>query len=159
TISENAQGLDYWSFQQKAMFAWGWGPWMNVTDKFAAVLLHQADGNHFGWIRLTNGKVIKDYAYQSAVNAPILAGEMGFATGINSETTPGNFDAFVNAHHLIINFQQSPLPSRMILFNSVGEKLSEQVITQSQLVMDVSELAAGIYFVMVNDNEKRQVKK
>jgi len=47
----------------------------------------------------------------------------------------------------------------MFLLNDLGAKLREQPITQSELVMDISQLAAGIYFVVVENNEKRQVKK
>ena len=52
------------------------------------------------------------------------------------------------------------MPSRIILFNDVGVKLRDQPITQSELVMDISHLAAGIYFVAV-DNARggRSVKK
>lgn len=47
----------------------------------------------------------------------------------------------------------------MILFNDVGVKLNEQAITQSELIIDVSPLAAGIYFVAVDNGENREVKK
>jgi len=159
SIGDNPPGFDYWSFNLKAMFNYGFGPWMNATDKFVGVILKQADGVHFGWVRLTDGKVIKDYAYQSVAETPIGAGEVDIADNINSASANSSFDAFVTADQLIINFQQSSLPSRMILLNDVGEKVSDQAITQSQLVMDVSSLAAGIYFVAIDGNEKREVKK
>src|SRR6185436_18691595 len=83
-----------------------------------------------------------------------------FATGSNSASAPDLFDAFVENHHLILQFHQSPLPSRVILFNDVGVKLNEQAITQSKLVMNVSHLAKGIYLVAVDSaDEKRSVKK
>ncbi len=80
-------------------------------------------------------------------------------TRINSDITHDFFDAFVENQLLFIRFHQSPLPLRMILFNDLGVKLKELAITQSELVIDVSQLAKGIYFITVDDEKKRSVKK
>ena len=129
--------------------------------KFAPIILHLTDGNHYGWIRMTHYPnvdtlFIEDYAYQAIPDSAILT---GCPTSINSIPSSNLFNAYFENHHLILHFQQSPLPSRIILFNDVGVKLNEQAIAQSQLIMDVSNLAAGVYFVAVDDGEKRQVKK
>lgn len=81
-------------------------------------------------------------------------------TNVNDAVGADLFNAFIENKQLIIQLHQSPLPSRIIFFNAVGIKLREQTITQSEVVMDVSRLAAGIYFVAVVDvDEKRRVKK
>lgn len=142
-------------------------PWINNgADRYAGLKLHLPDGNHYGWIRMTcvpgpgNGfygyMTLKDYAYQtmpdSAITTPCYQ-------QVKEVVPPDLFNALVEDHQLILHFHQS-LPSfRMIFFNKIGVKLSEQVITQRKLVMDVSRLAMGIYFVVVDDGEKRQVKK
>lgn len=80
-------------------------------------------------------------------------------TNINSSVAPDLFNAFVENQQLIIQLNQSPLPSRIILFNAIGVKLSEHTITQSELVIDVSHFVAGVYFVAVDESGKRRVKK
>jgi len=136
-----------------------WGAY--GTDKFAAVILNLTDGNHYGWIRMTHYPnvdtlFIEDYAYQAIPDSSILT---GCPTSINSIPSSNLFNAYIENHNLILHFQQSPFPSRIILYNEVGEKMREQTITNSQMIIDVSNLAAGIYLVAVDNGEKRQVKK
>src|SRR5205814_9012224 len=44
------------------------------------------------------------------------------AKNINNAVAPNLFDAYVEDDELHIHFNQSPLPSRMILFNALGVK-------------------------------------
>lgn len=81
------------------------------------------------------------------------------ATNTGNMVVADFFDAFVEDHQLHIHFNQSPLSSRMILFNDLGVKLREAIITQNELVMDVSQLGTGIYFVAVDNQNRRSVKK
>jgi hypothetical protein len=58
--------------------------WVGAGDAYVGVKFQLDDGQHFGWIRCempTNGRlIIKDFAYESAVNTPIAAGDVGTAT-------------------------------------------------------------------------------
>ena len=155
---------DYWPYGLGMMTTWNSfeAPWVFYGEnKFAAVKLHLTDGDHYGWIRMSHTPgvdtlFIQSYAYEAIADSAILT---GCPTPINTIPSPNLFNAFIEDHQLILHFPLSPLPSRIILFNDVGVKLNEQTITQSQLIIDVSNLAAGVYFVAVDDGEKRQVKK
>ena len=81
------------------------------------------------------------------------------ATNLDNSVAGNFFDAFVEDRHLHIQLNQSPLPLKMILFNDLGVKLREAIITQNEWVMDVSQIPSGIYFVAVDDQQKRNVKK
>jgi len=124
-------------------------------------MLHLTDGNHYGWIRMSHyysdTVFIEDYAYEAIPDSSILTSCI--ATDVKDIATPYLFKAFVRDHQLVIRFNQSQPPSQLLLLNDLGVEVNEKVITQSELVMDVSHLAAGIYFVAVDDGEKRQVKK
>ena len=51
------------------------GSWWNVPgDKYLGIILNLNDGNHYGWIRITDGSIIKDYAYQSEPDTVIYTG-------------------------------------------------------------------------------------
>ena len=57
--------------------------WIGAGDAYFGVKFMLDDGIHFGWVRCempASGRlVIKDYAYESAVNTPITAGDQGTA--------------------------------------------------------------------------------
>lgn len=165
-IFEYASDIYYWECCAVPMMgSWsfaGSAPWdYNAIHKFAGVKLQLSDGNHYGWIRMTHHYFddtlfIEDYAYETIPDKPITT---PCATQVKPIAATNLFNALVKDHQLILHFHQSPLPSQMFLLNEVGVRLREQSITQSEMVMDVSQLAAGIYFVVVDDHEKRQVKK
>jgi ureidoglycolate hydrolase len=60
-----------------------WGDWSNNTDRYLAVRISVAGAWHYGWVRLSVivsmtsavSFTIRDYAYNSIPNQPILAGE------------------------------------------------------------------------------------
>lgn len=131
------------------------------NENYLGIRFTDSVGVHYGWIRVqsvSSHLTIYDYAYDSIPGQSIWAGQI-YPTLIDGVITSNLFNTFIENHHLILHFPQSPLPSGIILFNDVGVKLNEQAITQSQLIIDVSNLAAGVYFVAVDDGEKRQVKK
>jgi hypothetical protein len=53
-----------------------YGPWSSYGDKYLRFALHLADGGHYGWIRLQEGALIKDYACSAQPNTPLLAGDV-----------------------------------------------------------------------------------
>src|SRR5262249_7821660 len=62
------------------------GFWINIKDRFAGLKLIVGADILYGWVRmdakLKKHLIIKDYAYNSTPNQPILAGE-GLPTSIN----------------------------------------------------------------------------
>lgn len=51
------------------------GTWKNVENHFIGICFNSPTGLKYGWIRLLNTVTIADYAYNSAITQPILAGE------------------------------------------------------------------------------------
>ncbi len=64
------------------------GPWHSAKDKFMGIILHESDGNHYGWIRMTDGEILKDYAYQSQPDISIMAGQFDSADTLQVVVTP-----------------------------------------------------------------------
>src|SRR5205823_310862 len=66
TIASSLPLGDNWELNEREMFGstctyyssaevcYETGPWLNPMDKFAGVILHLADGDHYGWIRMTH---------------------------------------------------------------------------------------------------------
>jgi hypothetical protein len=139
-------------------------PLASMSEKrFLGLRLSVDNSIYYGWVRLSidlnnTMVIVKDYAYDSIPNEPILTGN-SIPTGITSVPAPDLFNAFVKNEQLFIHFYQSPLTSQIILLNDLGVKLNAPVVTKTDMVMDVSQIAKGIYFVVVDDNRTRCVKK
>src|SRR6185369_8157255 len=109
-------------------------------------------------MRLYNGNKLKDYAFESIPDSSILAGQKEIAT-IAQATSENLFNAFIQSHQLVVNNLQPSPTSKLALLNGVGEILYEQPITQSPTEINLSHYPAGIYLVLYEDGEKREVKK
>lgn len=140
-------------------------PWINnEVDAYAAFQIHFPDGNHFGWIRMTcnpatgydGDMTIKDYAYQAIPDSSITT---PCHQQINEIASTLLFSVLTENNQLIIQFHQLPMGNRITLLNEMGMQLYEQPISQTQIVIDVSELSSGIYFIVVEDEKGNQVKK
>jgi hypothetical protein len=59
-----------------------WGNWNQQTEKFLGIRFTINNEQHYGWVRLTTDThspyiIIHDYAYESAPDVPIIAGDIG----------------------------------------------------------------------------------
>lgn len=161
--------------------------WENI-EKYVGVKFRfeGVSGIHYGWIRLDVHTInpgdisitIKDWAYNSVKNEPILAGEGAVATLVCQEYEPNN--SFANA--VLINTNQSilslisnatdkdfyqfnitadqpnlqlvlsglPKNYDMILYNSFQQKIAKAKNLQKENDTIVyNNAAAGIYYVKV----------
>ena len=98
------------------------GNWVGAGDKYAGVqfTLSPQGTTHFGWIRLnipSPGTVtVKDYAYESAPNTPIIAGAMGQAVTLNGSVNQTTFPASGGTliyTFTLMNSSGSSLPVRL----------------------------------------------
>jgi hypothetical protein len=89
TIRSNLNWVNTTSSASKFLRAYAnpgnrwWGNWTDSTDHYLGLKIKQGTNTYYGWVRLgvsvITGKssvTIKDYAYNSIPNKPILAGQM-----------------------------------------------------------------------------------
>ena len=135
----------------------GDGFWNNASDKFVALKLKVGSNTYYGWVRLdvnstASAFVVKDYAYNSIANQPILAGQ-------TSSSTTGIFEAF-NTNDFTISPQPAsdivnvvlPKGANNLTIIDINGKIvyNENLYNVSFKSISTGNLNNGIYFISIN---------
>ena len=143
-----------------------------VEDKYLGIKFKAEDEKmHFGWIRCSvideheEGLtlIIKDYAYESKPNVPIIAGDtIGDTTKFVLEAEEiheldANIYSFQKTIYCIINHED--MNAELFIYSISGEKIVTQKLTAEKTAIDFSKYAAGIYVVEIRNDDKKFVKK
>ena len=124
-------------------------------DKFMGVKFTIGTSIHYGWLRLdmsvnADSITIKDFAYETTPNTPILAGDTGTAVGLASQSVKSEFDYFASNGRITIN---SELVSNSVLsiFDLGGKLLQSEMIGGQKQVLVQGNLE-GIYIVEIRNS-------
>lgn len=136
-----------------------YGNFGDNAEHYIGVMFQPGGGTNFnyGWIRVSdipqagNTVTIKDFAYNTVVDQPILAGQM--TVGIAEEGV--NAKIFAADHKLNIRTEAT---GSLSVINAVGQVVVSQQIAENT-VIDMSTYSAGIYTVRFESNGKTLVKK
>ena len=131
--------------------------WVDIGDRYLGFSLFLPLDTLYGWIRVNvtsenNGyrTTIKDYALN---NNPWL--------GIGTATREAVFSLFPNPARetLTVMSSTNETGSAVIIQNLTGLTLLCQPLVSRQITLDISSLSPGIYFMTLNSNHSRQVRK
>jgi hypothetical protein len=85
------------------------GEWLSTTDGYLGLKLKKGTKTYFGWLRISVSMsdksasfTVKDYAYNSIANQPILAGQSTSAALINANIYSQATQKDVNSNHFTI---------------------------------------------------------
>ena len=144
------------------------GIWNNVIDKYVALKIQVSTNIYLGWARLDVGSIgwpvtIKDYAYNSFPNQPILAGQT-VATGINENSFASSINIFPNPATTQLTIYNGKLKiENVTIYDLTGrEAYNENHQTpnaNSEISIDVSKFPAGVYAVQIKTADYRATKK
>lgn len=162
---------------------YNYGNWINSTDHFLGIKFFVNDYPYYGWIRMAvflnetkASCTIKDFAYQTSPDTPILAGDKG-ETGTSKSTSNRNEKEITNKSSEIkvtpnpisstakINFSISkPGKVSLNLYAISGrlvKTISEKTFTEGnhQITLDTKDLNAGIYFIRLKSDDLIGTKK
>ena len=117
---------------------------------------------HYGWARveyLPGGSLsIKDYAYEATPNTPIIAGDNGAGlVGVQEQLNAVTISVLNNS--IRIENKGANNDCLMVLTNISGQQILEKQLKENIELVDVSELATGIYLVKVISDNQSYVKK
>jgi len=135
-----------------------WGLWDSLSDYFLGLRILQSGQTHYGWVRLRvdvtrsyASFIVKDYAYNSIPNQPILAGqtittgiiENAFASSINLFPNPAN-----NQLTIILGINNQKVD---VAISDINGKTIYSTTTNGMQMIDVNtkDFAAGIYAVQI----------
>lgn len=136
--------------------------WNGVTDKYLGLRFLIGTATHYGWARMDcNGDTwtLKDYAYNSAANGAINAGQMPVASVETMDLE--SLVHFINQpNNSILVRINAPLTNGEIKVVSMsGQIVSSMNITSDVETIDMSGLSAGIYMINVISAEGTITKK
>lgn len=131
------------------------GQFPGSGDKFLGVKFTIGTAVHYGWLRLdmsanSDSITIKDFAYETTPNTPILAGSTVSTVGITKQAEKTNFDFFAVNGKININ---SDLASNSILsIYDLSGKLIQSDMIGSQKEVSVRGNLEGIYLVEIRNS-------
>jgi hypothetical protein len=146
-------------FQIPRTGGWIWqyrGNWNGVSDKYVPLQLDLSSQKFYGWARLdaaigTPSFTVKDYAYNSIPNQPILAGQTT-TTGIKENSFASSIKLFPNPadNHFTIDLGSSNKKVEVTITNITGKVVYTTIATDTQRVeINTNDFAEGIYVVQI----------
>ena len=143
------------------------GLWDNVSDYYLGLRLLQSGQTYYGWVRLRvdvtstyASLIIRDYAYNTIPNQPILAGQT-MTTAIIENTLASSMNIFPNpaSNELTTNFTlEEPADVQFVLYDIVGNLIvlaSEEnyAAGPNRKEMNVEQVPSGIYQLAIKTNQ------
>ncbi|PKP01783.1 MAG: hypothetical protein CVU11_14195 [Bacteroidetes bacterium HGW-Bacteroidetes-6] len=140
-----------------------YGNFGDNTDHYMGLMFDISGSYYYGWVRVqvamdpanqaSNIITIKDYAYNSTADAPILAGQM--AIGVEENTLDGNIFAYDRQ----LNVELADANGTVTVYNAVGQVVISQEINNANTVIGMNSFDSGIYNVVVESNGMIMQKK
>lgn len=144
------------------------GEWDNVVDGFVGLRLISGGQTYYGWVRMdvsvgTSGAsmTIKDYAYNSIPNQPILAGE-AMTTGIIENAFTYSINLFPNpaSNGFTIDLGSNHEEVKVTVADMNGKVVYTTMATDTQnMGVNTDDFAEGIYVVQIQAGEFLGTKK
>lgn len=133
--------------------------WPESIDHYLGVsFIDESSNYHYGWIRCSvidsiEKFVIKDYAYETEENYPIVAGDT--STYVNTLDLENNLKAVVYSFNkiLYINLDQAFEPW-LYIYDLHGNTVLKEKINSKNEVIPLNTLSTGIYIVELRDDYK-----
>jgi hypothetical protein len=132
-----------------------------TADSYLGVAFDISGSTHYGWVRLEMGSsssnfTVKDFAYEQTADVSINTGD-----GILSVDEFAN-NTFIHAYNKDSNnlTLNSSLPlSSIEVFNILGQRVINQSLSQSNEVIEMSNLKDGMYIAKVSVKGQTQTIK
>ena len=146
------------------------GVWSYSIDRYLGLKLIVGGNTYYGWARMQIDVVtgipsctIKDYAYNSIPNQPILAGDTGTVpTGIFENSFSSSINLFPNPanNHLTIALGSNNKNVEVAIADITGKIVyTTSVYETNRIEVNTSEFAEGIYIVQIQSREFISTKK
>lgn len=129
----------------------------NLGDRYVGCKFTLGNNTYYGWVRVSfDGNktlTVKDYAYEATSNAAINAGE----TGETASKEEIDFGAYFRTfpipakNTLIIENIKNVQVNKIYIVNLLGQHvLSKTKMDDDKIVLDVSQLKSGQYFIKLD---------
>ncbi|MBK9643390.1 MAG: T9SS type A sorting domain-containing protein [Saprospiraceae bacterium] len=144
------------------------GYWTNAKDYYLGLKLIVGTYTYYGWLRmqitvdpLYASGIIKDYAYNSIPNQPILAGQTS-VTGITENISASSISLYPNpaTNYLTITLQGDNKKAEVTIMDITGKIFYSTTENETQeLKINTKDFAEGVYLVQVKSEDFMATKK
>jgi hypothetical protein len=144
------------------------GQWDSVVDGYIGLQLINGGQTYYGWVRMdvtvstsSASMTIKDYAYNSIPNQPILAGQTS-TTGIIENSFASSINLYPNpsAYHLTIDLESNIQKAEIAIIDVTGKIVYKaNAIGKQKLEVNTSNFSEGIYLVRIQSTDFIETKK
>jgi len=138
----------------------------DLGDRYVGCKFSLGTNTHYGWVRVSfDGNktlTVKDYAYEATADTAINAGETGVTASIEEIDFDNYFRTFpIPAKNtLIIENIKNVQVNQIRIINLLGQNvLSKTKIDDNKIVIDVSQLKSGQYFMKLDTANDVFLKK
>ena len=147
-----------------------WGLWDSLSDYYLGLRLLQSGQTYYGWVRLRvdvtssyASLIVKDYAYNSIPNQPILAGQTT-ATGITENPFASSIHLFPNpATNQLTMGNGKLIIKNVTIYDLTGREVynenHQNPYSNREISIDVSKFPAGVYAVQIKTADFIATKK
>ena len=145
-----------------------WGLWDSLSDYYLGLRLLQSGQTHYGWVRLRvdvtssyASLIVRDYAFNSVPNQPILAGQT-IVTGVIENSFASSINLFPNPadNHLTIALGSNNKKVEIIITDITGKIIYTTIAIETQKIeVNTQDFAAGIYVVRIQTADFIGTKK
>ena len=144
------------------------GEWDTFIDGYIGLQLIHAGQTYYGWVRINvdvtyshASVIIRDYAYNSIPNQPILAGQTSI-TGITENSFASSINLFPNPaeNHLTIALGSNNKKVQVTIADITGKILYTTIERETQMIeVNTRDFAEGIYVVQIQATDFIGTKK
>lgn len=131
------------------------GNWIGATDKYLPLRFIMGGANHYGWARFdvastSDQFTIKDYAYDGTAETAVVTGAQ--SAGIsNIHAIDLAIYSFENTINLAFATHEAA-NGIVTVTNVLGQEIKNVTINSQIMHIDMSDVVAGTYFVVVKQN-------
>ena len=136
------------------------GDWSDTTDRYLGIRMPEGGDWVYGWVRVSVAQdsisfTIRDYAYNSIPDQPILSGQTT-TTGIIEHSLDSSINLFPNPARdkLTIALPNTNEKVEVTITDISGKIIYYSRVTQTQKVeVNTQDFAAGVYVVQIQSSD------
>jgi hypothetical protein len=146
------------------------GNWSPGNEHYLGLKLIVGSSTYYGWVRMQTASsplfgnvscTIKDYAYNSIPNQPILAGQTA-TTGITENSFASSINLFPNPadNHLTIDLGSNNKKAEVTITDITGKIIYTTTANETNKIeLNTGEFAEGMYIVKIQSGKFISTKK
>lgn len=135
------------------------GPWVAKQDSFLSLKIIVSGKTYYGWARLDadstgHNITIKDYAFNTKPDEPILAGDKGIVDAPEVTATNNNLTIYSFQNKIFIQTAGEGINTGQVsVFDISGKRVHLSTLNENKKQISLGDLPTGHYVVRIQTSE------